>query len=72
MSLRLIYGRAGTGKSEYCFKDIKNSILQEKCPQMRQNVAERTVPNATIITPEQFSYTAEKKLLDNLRERCSY
>ena len=70
MSLRLIYGRAGSGKSEYCFKDIKNKM--EEVSQMRQNVAKRTVPNATIITPEQFSFTAEKRLLDNLREGCCY
>ena len=53
MSLQLIYGRSGTGKSEYCFNDIKNKKKSE---------------NIYIITPEQFSFTAEKKLLDNLEK----
>ena len=26
MSLRLICGRAGTGKSEFCYEEIKNNI----------------------------------------------
>ena len=51
MSLQLIYGRSGTGKSEYCFRNIKEQINTEKI---------------YIITPEQFSFTAEKKLLDIL------
>ena len=41
MGLRIIYGRAGTGKSEYCFKEIAQKIKTEK--------------NILIITPEQFS-----------------
>lgn len=52
MSLRFIYGIAGTGKSEYCFRDISNRINEEE--------------KFYVITPEQFSFTAEKKLLDNL------
>jgi len=50
--LKLIYGRAGTGKTEYIFNDIKNKIASEE--------------KIYIITPEQFSYTAEKRLLDTL------
>ena len=30
MSLRLICGRAGTGKSEYCLKEIKEKKKQNK------------------------------------------
>lgn len=60
MCLRIIYGRAGCGKSHYCFNDIK-----EKIQQMRNNYNEKKI---YIITPEQFSYTAEKKLLDILDE----
>lgn len=60
MCLRIIYGRAGCGKSQYCFNDIK-----EKIQQMRNNYNEKKI---YIITPEQFSYTAEKKLLDTLDE----
>ena len=49
MSLRIIYGRAGTGKSEYCYKEIAQKVKEEKI---------------LIITPEQFSFTAEKKLME--------
>lgn len=51
MALQLVYGRSGTGKSEYCFKQVKNLISMEKI---------------YIVTPEQFSFNAEKKLLDTL------
>ncbi len=50
MGLRIIYGKSGSGKSEYCFKEIANLIKTEK--------------KIYIITPEQFSFTAEKKLMD--------
>ena len=30
MSLRIIYGRAGTGKSEYCYKEIAEKVKEEK------------------------------------------
>lgn len=46
MGLRLIYGRAGTGKSEKCYKEISEKIKQNN--------------KILIITPEQFSFTAEK------------
>ena len=52
MGLRFIYGTAGTGKTTYCFNEIKNIINNES--------------KIYIITPEQFSFTAEKKLLDVL------
>ena len=50
MGLRIIYGRAGTGKSEYCYKEIAQKIKTEN--------------KILIITPEQFSFTAEKKLME--------
>ncbi len=50
MGLRVIYGKAGSGKSEYCFSEIAKLIEKEK--------------KIYIITPEQFSFTAEKKLMD--------
>jgi len=50
MGLRIIYGRAGTGKSGYCYREIAQKIKTEK--------------NILIITPEQFSFTAEKKLME--------
>ena len=52
MSLRIVYGTAGTGKSTYLFQEI-----QEKLKQKKQE-------NIKVITPEQFSFTLEKKLLD--------
>lgn len=52
MSLQIIYGRAGTGKSEYCYKEIIKNINEDKI---------------IMITPEQFSFTAEKKLMDNIK-----
>ncbi len=52
MSIRLIYGRAGTGKSQFCFDDIKEKITKNN--------------KIYIITPEQFSFTQEQKLLNSL------
>ena len=54
MGLRIIYGRSGTGKSEYIFDEIKNKIKQN------------SKIKKYIITPEQFSFTAEKKLMENM------
>lgn len=52
MSLKIVYGRAGTGKSTYCLEQIKNKI----------NINTKSY----IITPEQFSYSAEKNLLKEI------
>ena len=54
--MKIIYGRAGTGKSEYVFNHIKNSTDNTK---------------KYIITPEQFSFTAEKRLLETLPEKAT-
>ena len=54
MSLRLIYGRAGTGKTEFCLKEIKDKL------------SNNLVQKIYIIVPEQFSYATEKRLLDTL------
>ncbi len=56
MGLRLIYGRAGSGKSEFCFNEIKDKI--------------KDVNKIYMITPEQFSYMQERKLLDILNENA--
>lgn len=56
MGLRFIYGEAGTGKTTYCFNEIKTKI--------KDNI------KIYIITPEQFSFTAEKRLLDVLTENA--
>ena len=60
--MKIIYGRAGTGKSEYIFEMIKEKLLS-------WNISEKNQDNKKkiyIITPEQFSFTAEKRLLEKL------
>ena len=52
MGLKIVYGKSGTGKTEYCFKEVKNKINENK--------------KIYIITPEQFSFTAERKLMDTI------
>ena len=56
MSVRLIYGKPGSGKSEYCFNEIADLIKTEK--------------KIYIITPEQFSFTAEKKLMEKINSKA--
>ncbi len=48
--LNIIYGKSGTGKTTYLFKKIKEEIKAKE--------------RIYIITPEQFSFTAEKRLLE--------
>lgn len=52
MGLKIVYGRAGYGKSTYILNSVKSLI--------KENIDTRIY----IITPEQFSFTLEKKLLD--------
>lgn len=52
MSVQFIFGRAGTGKSNYCYEETKQNIDKQN--------------KTYIITPEQFSYMAEKKLLETI------
>lgn len=56
MSLRLIYGRAGTGKSQLCFNEISDRLAKEN--------------KIYIITPEQFSFTSEQKLLNSIKQNA--
>ena len=49
MGLRIIYGKPGSGKSEYCFQEIVSKLKKET--------------KIYMITPEQFSFTAEQKLM---------
>lgn len=53
MGLRIIYGRAGSGKSEYCYQEIAKEIEKNE--------------KIFLITPEQFSFTAEKKLMEAVK-----
>lgn len=55
MSLQIIYGKSGTGKSTYIFQEIAKKVENGT-----------TLRKIYIITPEQFSFTAEKKLLDSI------
>ena len=57
MSLQIVYGRAGSGKSRFCFEEIKRKIKDEE--------------KIYLITPEQFSFTAEKQLMETIdAESC--
>ena len=49
MSLRLIYGKSGCGKSEYCFKEIAKNVNKEKI---------------YMIVPNQMALMAEKRLME--------
>lgn len=53
MGLRIIYGKPGSGKSQYCFDEIANQIQKET--------------KIYMITPEQFSFTAETKLMKTVK-----
>ncbi len=57
MGLKIIYGKPGTGKSTYCFNEISKLVEKEK--------------KIFIITPEQFSFTAEKKLMDSIKTNAT-
>ena len=54
MSLQIIYGRSGCGKTHYIFNDISKNIDNGR--------------KKYIITPEQFSFSAEKELLRSLED----
>ena len=59
MGIRLIYGRAGTGKSTFILNEIKEEL--------KKNLAQKIY----IIVPEQFSYATEKRLLETLETGAS-
>ena len=56
MSLRFIIGRSGTGKTSLCFKEISNLISDNN--------------KIFIITPEQFSFTAEQNLMNAVKSKA--
>jgi len=57
MSIQLIYGKSGSGKSEYILNEIKEKSNLDK--------------KIYVITPEQFSYATEKKLLKTIGKNAS-
>ena len=56
MSLRFIIGRSGTGKTSFCFKEIASLISNNN--------------KIYIITPEQFSFTAEQNLMNAVKSKA--
>ena len=50
MNFKIVYGRSGSGKSKYIYDEINKKIK------------ENNKNKIYIITPEQFSFTAEKKI----------
>ena len=56
MGLRIIYGKPGSGKSEDCFSEIAKLINKKE--------------KIYMITPEQFSFTAERKLMDAVKSKA--
>jgi ATP-dependent helicase/nuclease subunit B len=54
--LNLIYGRSGCGKTEFVFSSIKKLVTDSKS-------------NIVLITPEQFSFISERRLLKDLGEK---
>lgn len=55
MKLNIVYGRSGTGKSEYIYKDITKKIGTK---------------NIFLIVPEQCNLSAEKKLFEISNKNC--
>lgn len=55
MKLNIVYGRSGTGKSEYIYKDITRKIGTKKI---------------FLIVPEQCNLSAEKKLFEISNKKC--
>lgn len=54
MSLRIVYGRAGSGKTRYCLDGIKKSLDREAGKAL------------VLIVPEQFSLQGERNLLKTI------
>lgn len=53
--LHFVFGRSGYGKTEYCFRQIESLV---------KNGADHIL----LITPEQYNFTAERRLLLSLKE----
>jgi len=58
MSLRFIYGRAGSGKSRFCLDEIKQRLTEQ-----REFLGNKQL---ILIVPEQFSLQAEKELIHSI------
>ena len=51
MSLRIVYGRAGSGKTHFVLNEIKSRIEESSDKKL------------VLVVPEQFSFQAEKNLI---------
>ncbi|MGL4452408.1 MAG: helicase-exonuclease AddAB subunit AddB [Sarcina sp.] len=58
MSLRIIYGRAGVGKSSFCIDEIKSKINKNECNKL------------ILVVPEQFTFETENRMLKEIGESC--
>ena len=56
MSIRFIYGRAGTGKSRFCIDEIKKKL------QLDEN------RKLILIVPDQYTFTTENNVLREIGE----
>ena len=56
MSIRFIYGRAGTGKSRFCIDEIKDRI------------DEKSEKELILLVPEQYTFNTENKILKLIGE----
>ncbi|MDD3225097.1 MAG: helicase-exonuclease AddAB subunit AddB [Clostridium sp.] len=59
MSLKFIYGRSGSGKSSFCIDDMKSKLIENSESQL------------FYIVPEQFSFQAEKNILNSIGEESN-
>ena len=55
MSLRLIYGRSGSGKTRFCLNEIKSKLTEDV-----------NIP-LVLLVPEQFTFQAERDLINILK-----
>ena len=60
MSIRFIFGRAGTGKSKFCFDEIKKKINNDKDNKL------------ILLVPEQYTFQTEKKILKFIGENALF
>jgi len=58
MSIRFVYGRAGTGKSKFCIDEIKDRI--------DENEENKLI----LLVPEQYTFNTENKILKLIGERA--
>lgn len=58
MSLRFIFGRAGSGKSRYCLESIKDRLKDESLDR-----------KLVYLVPEQFTFQADRNLVEVIGEK---